>query len=116
MFATALNLLPGGQLDGGHIIFAVAPRWHRFLSQLLVAALLVCGVLYWQGWLIWGFFLLFFALRHPPVPLHPGIDRKRKWLAAFALLMFVLTFAVTPLGEKSLDQTIRDAHGAATSN
>src|SRR5262249_14761903 len=49
MFATALNLLPSGQLDGGHIVYAVAPRWHRWISRLTVFALLPLGVFYWLG-------------------------------------------------------------------
>src|SRR5476649_876398 len=53
MFATALNLIPGGQLDGGHIVFALAPRAHRSVSGIVILALLPLGYYFWAGWLIW---------------------------------------------------------------
>src|SRR5262249_1641692 len=52
-FATALNLLPAGQLDGGHILRSVNPRLHYFSSLLLPVALLPLGR-YWQGWYVWA--------------------------------------------------------------
>ena len=96
MFMTALNLLPGGQLDGGHIVYAVWPRWHRRISAYLVLALIPMGLLFWTGWLVWAAILMTFGTRHPLVPSEPGLDAKRKWLAAFGLLMFVLTILPTP--------------------
>src|SRR5688572_6167504 len=51
MFATALNLLPSGQLDGGHIVYAVSPRAHRVVSRVTVVVLVSLGVFYWLGWL-----------------------------------------------------------------
>src|SRR5262249_58017105 len=52
IFATSLNLLPGGQLDGGHIVFAVDPRLHRRLSLASVVILLILSWYYWLGWLL----------------------------------------------------------------
>ena len=51
MFATSLNLLPGGQLDGGHIIFAVSPRAHRAVSRLTILALVPLALFCWTGWM-----------------------------------------------------------------
>jgi len=96
MFMTALNLLPGGQLDGGHIVYAVWPRWHRRISAYLVLALIPMGLLFWTGWLVWAAILMTFGMRHPLVPPEPELDAKRKWLATFGLLMFVLTILPTP--------------------
>jgi len=96
MFMTALNLLPGGQLDGGHIIYAVGPRLHRQASRLLVVILIPMGLFLWAGWLVWGAILMTFGTRHPLVPEEPGLDSKRKWIAAFGLVMFVLTILPTP--------------------
>src|SRR4051812_28200026 len=78
MFMTALNLLPGGQLDGGHIIYAVWPRWHRRISRLLVVALIPMGLFFWVGWLVWAAILTTFGMRHPIVREEPGLDARRK--------------------------------------
>ena len=96
MFMTALNLLPGGQLDGGHIVYAVWPRAHRRISILLVIALVPMGLVFWSGWLVWAAILMTFGMRHPMVPEEPGLNAKRKWVAAFGLLMFILTILPTP--------------------
>src|SRR6202166_4390989 len=57
MFATALNLLPGGQLDGGHIVFSLAPRAHKMVSRLTILALIPMALYFWAGWLIWAILL-----------------------------------------------------------
>jgi membrane-associated protease RseP (regulator of RpoE activity) len=104
LFATALNLLPVGQLDGGHIVYALAARRHRAFSRGFLLALLgagVVGVRYpdaiWPGWLFWGGLLLIIGLRHPTV-LDPGppLDRRRRWVAAIGLLVFLLCFTPVP--------------------
>jgi membrane-associated protease RseP (regulator of RpoE activity) len=101
MFATSLNLLPGGQLDGGHILFSVNPRWHRPVTYLGIAALLPLAWFFWTGWLLWAIVLRVTG-SHPPVPAWPELDGKRKLLALFALVMLVLTFAYNPLPGGSL--------------
>jgi membrane-associated protease RseP (regulator of RpoE activity) len=95
MFATALNLLPGGQLDGGHIVFALFPRYHRWVSWATVAALIPMGM-FWKGWWVWAVLLAFLGMRHPQVIAWPEPDGRRKTLAAFALLMLLLTFVPAP--------------------
>lgn len=104
LFATALNLLPIGQLDGGHIVYAMAARKHRLLSRVFLLALLIAGLfgfLYpetlWPGWLIFAVFLLWIGPRHPAV-LDPGLalDRRRLWVAALGLLVFFLCFTPVP--------------------
>src|SRR3989441_7485133 len=67
MFATALNLLPGGQLDGGHIVFSLAPRVHKQVSQLTILALIPMALFFWTGWLVWAILLRISGLRHPMV-------------------------------------------------
>ncbi len=110
MFATALNLLPGGQLDGGHIVYALSPRAHRYVSRTTVITLLTLGAIAvlkdlnflsdhwksWEGWLIWALLLSITGLRHPQVPPWPGLGRGRKLLALFAVLMLILTFVPEP--------------------
>jgi membrane-associated protease RseP (regulator of RpoE activity) len=96
MFATALNLLPGGQLDGGHIIFALRPRWHRTVSTLSFLILIPLSLFYWSGWFLWAVILKMTGRRHPDVPPAPSLNRGRWWLAAFALLMLALTITPSP--------------------
>jgi membrane-associated protease RseP (regulator of RpoE activity) len=97
LFATALNLLPAGQLDGGHILYAVLGDKHRTVSRGLFLALVPMGVFCWAGWMVWAVILLLIGLRHPVVmapsePLGPG----RRALALVAALVFILTFIPTP--------------------
>lgn len=96
MFATALNLLPGGQLDGGHITYSIAPRWHRWITILTVCALLPLARYSWMGWLLWAV-LLAMAAGHPPVPDHPSVSGGRRWVALCGVLMLVLCFTPRPL-------------------
>ena len=97
MFATALNLLPGGQLDGGHIIFSLWPRAHRWISLLSLVALILLGYFgNWRGWWVWAVLLFLSGLRHPRVSPWPGLDGKRKLLALFALAMLILTIVPAP--------------------
>jgi len=99
IFATALNLLPVGQLDGGHILRTVSPRLHRWVSLLLPFALVILYFIFqWRGWLLWAGIL--FALRflrmspiYDPTPLDPN----RRFAAIIALAIFVLCFMPAPL-------------------
>lgn len=97
MFATALNLLPGGQLDGGHIVFSLWPKAHRWVSALSLVGLILLGYFgQWLGWWVWAVLLFLSGLRHPRVSPWPGLDRKRKLLALFALAMLILTIVPAP--------------------
>jgi Peptidase family M50 len=98
MFATALNLLPGGQLDGGHIVFALAPRAHKTVSRLTILTLIPMAFYFWMGWLIWAILLRISGMRHPMVAEWPQVTGVRRWLAGFGLVMLVLTLAPAPFG------------------
>jgi membrane-associated protease RseP (regulator of RpoE activity) len=100
LLATSLNLLPLGQLDGGHILYAVFGRWQRRLALPLWLALVAAGAFFYQGWWLWAAIVLVIGLRHPPLwdELQP-LDAKRLALAAFALLMLVLCFMPVPMVE-----------------
>jgi membrane-associated protease RseP (regulator of RpoE activity) len=95
--ATALNLLPVGQLDGGHIAYALFGRLHKKISQGFLFFLIPLGIFYWQGWLLWATVLLILGLRHP-VTVDDSIPLRRRhfWLGWFALAMFVLCFTPMP--------------------
>ncbi|MGD0134194.1 MAG: site-2 protease family protein [Bryobacteraceae bacterium] len=97
ILATALNLLPIGQLDGGHILYAFAGRWHKLLSRIFVVALLPLGYFYWYSWFVWAALLFFFALRHPVIYDVTRLDRNRVALGLAALAIFLLTFMLAPL-------------------
>jgi membrane-associated protease RseP (regulator of RpoE activity) len=98
MFATALNLLPSSQLDGGHIVYALSPRLHRVISWLTVVALVYLGHRY-VGWRVWagllvGMNLLTYQQRQAPE--YPLLPPGRWALALLALIMLMLTFAISP--------------------
>jgi membrane-associated protease RseP (regulator of RpoE activity) len=105
LFATSLNLLPGGQLDGGHIVFAVNPKLHRRVSLAGIVILLLLSWYYWVGWLVWALVIRFTGNRHPDVPMLPPLDAKRRILAVFAVIMLALTFTPTPF--VGADQSLR---------
>src|SRR5579863_5346988 len=84
MLATSLNLLPGGQLDGGHIVFSIAPRAHKIISRLTILILLPMAYFLWTGWLLWAVMLWLSSFRHPQVADWPRVSGGRLWLAGFA--------------------------------
>lgn len=98
LFVTALNLLPVGQLDGGHIIYALFGARHIWISRLTFLFILSLGLLrWWDGWIVWGVLLLFLGFRHPACldPYTP-LDFKRKILGWFMIVLFILTFIPVP--------------------
>jgi membrane-associated protease RseP (regulator of RpoE activity) len=101
MFATAMNLLPIGQLDGGHIFYSFFPNRHRTVSKLLCIALLPLGR-FWLGWLVWGIVLLWLGRRHPVIhdPAEMGIGRTK--LGWIALIIFILCFTYEPIATGGL--------------
>ncbi|PYX40451.1 MAG: hypothetical protein DMG81_06190 [Acidobacteria bacterium] len=107
MFATSLNLLPGGQLDGGHIVFSIAPRLHRIVSRVTILILIPMAVYKWAGWLIWAILLELSSFRHPQVPEWPKVSGVRSALALFGLLMLVLTLTPAPFANLSLRELVR---------
>ncbi len=97
LLVTALNLLPVGQLDGGHVAYALFPDYHRYISLGILGLLVICGLLFWKGWLMWAALLAILGWRHPPpyqfwVPL----DRRRRILGLITIVVFILTFTPTP--------------------
>jgi hypothetical protein len=111
MLATSLNLLPGGQLDGGHIIFSIAPRAHKLVSRLTILVLLFMAYYLWTGWFLWAILLQVSSFRHPQVAEWPRVSGSRLWLAAFALFMLVVTLTPAPLAHSSLPEVLRQFRG-----
>ena len=92
-------VLPISQLDGGHILYAALPRWHRRVALGFWVLIVALGSL-WRGWLLWGVLVLALSrgrLGHPPVlDAHRPLPRSRRALAWAALVLFLLTFAPVP--------------------
>jgi len=106
MLATALNLFPIGQLDGGHISYAVLGRRSTAVTMVMVPCLIGLSFVS-TSWIVWTVLtvgmLLLFGPRHPRVVDEEiPLDRSRLWLAAFALLMFVLCFTPAPIQPAAL--------------
>jgi len=99
LFATALNLLPAGQLDGGHILRSVSPRLHRVVSLGLPVFLITLGYLqHWTGWYIWGaLLLLIHFLRVFPIHDPEPLDPRRRLVALLAFAVFLLSFMAAPI-------------------
>lgn len=102
LFLTAFNLIPLGQLDGGHVAYAALGRWHRVVALVTFAALAGLGFLYAGWWVLAALALIFMGLRHPRVDDEDRpLDGKRKILALGALAMFVLSFTPVPFSTVS---------------
>jgi membrane-associated protease RseP (regulator of RpoE activity) len=98
LFVTSINLMPVGQLDGGHIAYAFFARHHKRVSQVFILALALMGLVF-PGWIIWAALLMFvLGVKHPPVmdPSAP-LDWKRKLIGALSLVVFVITFTPAPV-------------------
>jgi membrane-associated protease RseP (regulator of RpoE activity) len=99
LFATALNLLPAWQLDGGHIVYTLAERYHRRISFVVALALLAIGQ-FSPLWFAWGGLLLIlnWRFRHPPLmDRWEPLDTSRKVWALVALVIFLLCFTPWPV-------------------
>jgi membrane-associated protease RseP (regulator of RpoE activity) len=101
IFATALNLLPIGQLDGGHIVYSFFPRRHRTISTVLCVLLLPLGK-FWLGWLIWAVLLFWLGRGHPGIYDSTELGAGRRKLAWIALAVFILCFTFVPIGDGGL--------------
>lgn len=98
ILVTMLNLLPIGQLDGGHIMYALLGKMQKKIALVAVATLIPLGIFLWQGWLVWVVLILIIKLGHPPtlndqIPL----DYKRKIIGWTAMFIFILSFTPVPI-------------------
>lgn len=97
LLATAMNLIPMGQLDGGHILYAAAgERWHRWFSFLFLAVLVGLGFMY-RAWWFWAVVMFFLGRRHPLVYDRAPIEKARVALAVVAALLFAISIVVVPV-------------------
>lgn len=124
LFVTTLNLIPVGQLDGGHILYAFLGKRHEVFSRLLAILFIIIGAIgilqvfseklptsfpipskfiaglpsFWAGWAMWGGLMFVLGLKHPPVIYwEVPLDPKRKLIGILAFIIFVITFIPVPL-------------------
>lgn len=97
LLVTMLNLIPAGQLDGGHAIYVLLGKATARLWPFIIGLLLLLGMV-WPGWYIWAgmVFLMGRTYARPRDEITP-LDSRRKWLAVFGLVLFVLLFIPVPL-------------------
>ena len=100
---TAFNLFPVGQLDGGHLAYALLGRRSRQLSQLVLALFFVMGIFLWVGWIVWAALILVLGLKHPQVADEgERLSSGRQALGWLALAIFLLSFIPDPIKGFSL--------------
>jgi membrane-associated protease RseP (regulator of RpoE activity) len=99
LFVTGLNLIPVGQLDGGHIAYALFGKRARLLYWPIIAAMvglvIITGTYTWALWV--GLLLVFGRIYAEPLDDVTSLDSRRRWLAVIALILFPLVFVPTPL-------------------
>lgn len=98
LFVTALNLLPIGQLDGGHIIYALLGKYSSIVYKAGIGAFCIFTLFVYPGWIIFAVMLLLFGFKHPP-PADPftQLDFKRKCIGVLMLIIFLISFTPIPL-------------------
>lgn len=98
LFVTALNLLPVGQLDGGHVMYALLGRKSELIYKIGILLFCVFTVLWYHGWILMTILLLLFGFQHPaPVDETTGLDSRRKLLGIIVFTIFVLSFTPEPI-------------------
>jgi len=96
LLVTFLNLIPAGQLDGGHILYAVFDRRVRIVPTLIIIALIIMGF-FWRGWFIWAALIFLLGRAHAePLDQITRLDPRRKALAALTLFIFILVLTPIP--------------------
>jgi Zn-dependent protease len=98
ILVTSFNLFPVGQLDGGHVSYALLGEKSRQFGKFILVVFAIMGFLFWIGWFIWAFLLTFLGLKHPrviddAVPLSP----RRKIVGYLMILIFILSFIPAPI-------------------
>jgi membrane-associated protease RseP (regulator of RpoE activity) len=96
LFVTALNLLPIGQLDGGHVIYSLFIKRHKILSRLFFILMIPLGY-FWQGWWFWAVMIVLMGFR--PAPLVDGsllLGPRQRAMGYVSILIFLVTFIPVP--------------------
>jgi membrane-associated protease RseP (regulator of RpoE activity) len=98
LLVTAINLFPIGQLDGGHILYAVFGSRAKIAGRAFLALFVVMGVFFWAGWLLWAGLILILGVKHPPIwDEGASLGRARTIRAVLVLAVFVVSFIPAPI-------------------
>ena len=98
LLITGINLIPAGQLDGGHIFYTVMGKQAADRAFPFIVGLLAVMGVFWNGWWLWAGLIFFLGRQHAePLDQITELDRKRKILGVLALIVFVLVFVPVPL-------------------
>jgi membrane-associated protease RseP (regulator of RpoE activity) len=98
LLVTAINLFPIGQLDGGHILYAVFGSRAKIAGRVFLALFVVMGVFFWAGWLLWAGLILILGVKHPPIwDEGASLGRARTIRAVLVLAVFVVSFIPAPI-------------------
>lgn len=99
LLITGINLLPIGQLDGGHVSYGLLGRRAHIVARVAFVLLLLAGLFINTSWFFWAFFVMLGGLRHaPPLNDITGLNLPRLLLAGFTILLFFLLFVPQPFG------------------
>lgn len=98
LLVTALNLLPIGQLDGGHVIYSLFKNRSKLFSLFFYSVLLIVCLFFYVGWFLILILLAIFRKHPPTMNDYVPLDRKRKILGIIVLVVFVLSFTPVPFG------------------
>jgi len=97
LLVTSLNLIPAGQLDGGHLVYVLLGRRARLLWPFILGGLALLGF-FWSGWWLWAALIFFLGrLYAEPLDTITPLDNRRKLLAVFGILVFIIVFIPIPL-------------------
>lgn len=97
LLVTALNLIPAGQLDGGHVIYVLVGKRAKLLVPFILGGLVLLGFV-WQGWWLWAFLILMLGRVYAePLDQITALDPPRKAVAVLGLIVFILVFTPVPL-------------------
>ena len=111
LLITAMNMIPVGQLDGGHIVYSMfGTKIQETVASISLIGLVILGIsgfvdvsfemnfgFGWSGWIFWGLILFFLIkVKHPPVRYFSQLDPTRKILGYISLIILFISFAPTP--------------------
>jgi Zn-dependent protease len=97
LVVTGFNLLPVGQLDGGHVSYAVLGRWGKTVGILTLVSLVALGTFVWSGWYVWAAFIFLSGWQHPaPLNALEPLGRKRMILGILVFVLTALLFTPAP--------------------
>jgi len=112
ILVTAFNLFPIGQLDGGHVIYALLGPRSRRLTPLVIIFFVVMGVFFWIGWLFWAFIISVIGLKHPRLlDEDEPLSSSRRLIGWLTLIIFILSFIPDPIKGYTLFDLLSNLRG-----